>query len=208
MAELSAYALVSSLDGTERLLLDQARSTRTATPAQLAAYINAGGSTITQIIDNTAGFAGDLLFMATPNTAATAGANVIRFQAAAVDQFRVNLAGEVFANGGVSTTGAGFAEYLQWMDGNPGHEDRTGWSVGIVQGHIVRAKDAPGLPVIGVVSARAAFIGNASPGRDIDPSYAVISGLGQEYVLKGESVDARWVRMGEVDAATDLWWIR
>jgi hypothetical protein len=75
---------------------------------------------------------------------------------------RLNGDGTVAADGAYSGSGADYAEYFRWADGNPDREDRRGLAV--VAGGCVRpatAADAA-LAIIGVVSANPTVIGDAA----------------------------------------------
>lgn len=73
--------------------------------------------------------------------------------------FKVSGAGYVTADGTFSSPAADYAEYFEWVDGNPGAEDRVGYSVSLVGNKIKIAES--GETVIGVVSAFPAFVGDA-----------------------------------------------
>jgi hypothetical protein len=78
------------------------------------------------------------------------------------DVVRIDGAGGVAA-AGWSGQDAGFGEYMEWADGNPGGEDRVGWSVVIEDGRIRRAGPSdPADEVVGVISARASLVGAAA----------------------------------------------
>lgn len=78
-------------------------------------------------------------------------------------EFRVNGVGQIFADQGTITTPADFAEYREWVDGNPNNEDRRGIAVVMVEGKIREALE--GEQPFGIISGKAAFIGNAAEGR-------------------------------------------
>jgi hypothetical protein len=63
-----------------------------------------------------------------------------------------------------AATPADYAEFFEWEDGNPDDEDRVGHPVVLVNGKIRIATpvDHPGR-IIGIVSARPAFVGDAAP---------------------------------------------
>lgn len=58
-------------------------------------------------------------------------------------------------------SGADFAEYFEWLDGNPDNEDRRGRIV-TLEGDKIRFATAEDNYILGVVSTTGAFIGNAS----------------------------------------------
>lgn len=74
--------------------------------------------------------------------------------------FRVTFGGSVHANAEFNSTGADYAEYFEWEDGNPGNEDRIGLFVAITpSGKIKIAQNDD--DVIGVVSGISSVVGNA-----------------------------------------------
>ena len=74
--------------------------------------------------------------------------------------FRVTFGGSVHANAEFNSTGADYAEYFEWEDGNLGNEDRIGLFVAITpSGKIKIAQN--GDDVIGVVSGISSVVGNA-----------------------------------------------
>ena len=60
-----------------------------------------------------------------------------------------------------STTGADYAEYFEWTDGNPAEEDRVGYIVAFDQDKI-RLATATDTNLLGVVSGTAAVIGDTA----------------------------------------------
>lgn len=78
-------------------------------------------------------------------------------------EFKFRGDGEATADGSFSGGGADFAEYMEWQDGNPDNEDRTGMTVAIVpndDGKVFIKIAEDGDTVAGVVSARPTVIGN------------------------------------------------
>lgn len=73
--------------------------------------------------------------------------------------FRVTYAGETYGLTSFKTSGADYAEYFEWQDGNPQAEDRVGRFVTMSGKHIKTA--APGDYILGVVSGQPCIIGNA-----------------------------------------------
>lgn len=73
--------------------------------------------------------------------------------------FRVTYAGTVYGKGSFQTSGADYAEYFQWTDDNPEHEDRVGYFVTLEGAKIKLAQ--PGDYILGIVSANPCIIGNA-----------------------------------------------
>jgi hypothetical protein len=75
-------------------------------------------------------------------------------------EFSVRGDGEVFADGGAINTGADYAEYFEWQDGNPDNEDRVGYPVSLV-GNKIKIAEA-GEEVIGVISGNPSVVGDAA----------------------------------------------
>ena len=73
--------------------------------------------------------------------------------------FRVTYAGGVYAKAAYSATGADYAEYFEWLDGNLNNEDRRGYFVTMDGEKIKFAK--PGDYILGIVSGLPAIIGNS-----------------------------------------------
>ena len=66
--------------------------------------------------------------------------------------FRVTYAGQVYGTAAYSSTGADYAEYFEWKDGNPDNEDRRGRLV-TLDGEKIRLATADDEYILGVVSA-------------------------------------------------------
>ena len=73
--------------------------------------------------------------------------------------FRVTYGGRVYGVGAFNTSGADYAEYFQYKDGNPENEDRVGYFMTVEEGLIKKA-DA-GDYILGIVSGNPSIIGNA-----------------------------------------------
>ena len=73
--------------------------------------------------------------------------------------FRVTGQGATVAKQAYSTTGADYAEFYEWEDGNPDNEDRRGLFVTSVNNKI-RIANANDSYILGVVSALPSVIGN------------------------------------------------
>lgn len=73
--------------------------------------------------------------------------------------FRVTFTGEVYGLSSFKTSGADYAEYFEWQDGNPEAEDRVGYFVAMEGARIRLA--APGDYILGIVSGQPCIIGNA-----------------------------------------------
>lgn len=75
--------------------------------------------------------------------------------------FRVNYNGTVYATNSTIATGADYAEYFEWADGNPDGEDRVGLFVTFNEQEPEKIKIAsPGDYILGIVSGHPNTIGN------------------------------------------------
>jgi hypothetical protein len=75
-------------------------------------------------------------------------------------EFRFRGDGEGLCDGSFTGGGADYAEYFEWVDGNPNDEDRRGISVELV-GHKIQPATAPE-KVFGVISARPTVVGDSA----------------------------------------------
>ncbi len=73
--------------------------------------------------------------------------------------FRINYDGTVYSKAAYNTTGADYAEYFEWADGNVAGEDRTGMFVTLGGGKIKPAEE--GEYILGVISANPSITGNS-----------------------------------------------
>ena len=76
--------------------------------------------------------------------------------------FRVNQNGQTYAKGAYNSTGADYAEFFEWADGNPNSEDRVGYFVTFDEenpGMIRKANH--GEYLLGIVSGNPCVIGNS-----------------------------------------------
>lgn len=78
-------------------------------------------------------------------------------------EFYVRGDGATFADGAYTGTGADYAEYFEWDDGNVEGEDRRGITVTLVENKIMPASE--GDVVIGVVSAAPTIVGDSAHER-------------------------------------------
>lgn len=76
--------------------------------------------------------------------------------------FRVTSAGAVYGKGAFNTSGADYAEYFEWLDGNPEVEDRRGYFV-TLEGDKIRIANSEDDYILGVVSGKPSVIGNSDP---------------------------------------------
>lgn len=72
--------------------------------------------------------------------------------------FRVTYDGATIAKSAYETTGADYAEFREWSDGNPYNEDRRGYFVTLIDDKIQIA--SPGDFIEGIISGHPAVIGN------------------------------------------------
>lgn len=75
-----------------------------------------------------------------------------------INAFRVEKEGSIFAQKEYNSTGADYAEYFEWADGNPNNEDRTGHFV-TLDGDKIKIAES-GDWILGVISAQASIVGD------------------------------------------------
>ena len=73
--------------------------------------------------------------------------------------FRVSTAGIAYACGTFKTSGADYAEYFEWADGNPFNEDRRGYFV-TLDGEKIRKATADDDYILGIVSVNPSIAGD------------------------------------------------
>jgi len=74
--------------------------------------------------------------------------------------FRVNFAGAVYGLSAFNSTGADYAEYFEWLDGNIDNEDRIGYFV-TLEGEKIRKVMSADDYILGIVSACPSVIGDS-----------------------------------------------
>ena len=74
--------------------------------------------------------------------------------------FRVQYNGATYAAGSYNTSGADYAEYFEWLDGNTKKEDRAGLFV-TLDGEKIRIATPDDDYILGIVSACPSIVGNA-----------------------------------------------
>ena len=121
-------------------------------------YENSGySSTMSQLTANVL-YTGNLFNF----IACRAGANT----ATAANVFRVRGDGTVYGVGAFQTSGADYAEYFEWADGNPDAQDRVGITVALgSEGKIVQTSMIANVDpanVIGVVSSMPSVVGDSA----------------------------------------------
>lgn len=72
--------------------------------------------------------------------------------------FRVTYAGKPYSLATLTTSGADYAEFFEWLDSNPNNEDRRGYFV-TLDGEKIKIAE-PNDYILGIVSALPAIIGN------------------------------------------------
>lgn len=72
--------------------------------------------------------------------------------------FRVTYNGTPYAKSALTTTGCDYAEFFEWIDGNPNNEDRRGYFVTLDGEKIKKAEQ--GDYILGITSALPSIIGN------------------------------------------------
>ena len=79
---------------------------------------------------------------------------------AGTNALRITTAGQVMGTQSFTASGADYAEYYEWADGNPNNEDRRGRFVTYDDGDKIRIANSNDDYVLGVISSRPAVIGN------------------------------------------------
>lgn len=76
--------------------------------------------------------------------------------------FRIDFNGSVYATNATISTGADYAEYFEWADGNPDNEDRVGYFVTFDENKpkMLRIATATDAYILGIISGMPSVIGN------------------------------------------------
>ncbi|MCL1700855.1 peptidase G2 autoproteolytic cleavage domain-containing protein [Lysinibacillus sp. Bpr_S20] len=74
--------------------------------------------------------------------------------------FRVTFDGKSYGLSAFNSTGADYAEFFEWKDGNPRNQDRVGYVVTLDKG-MIRKATAKDIYILGIVSANPSIIGNS-----------------------------------------------
>ena len=74
--------------------------------------------------------------------------------------FRVDPSGAVYGTGSFNSTGADYAEFFEWLDGNIKNEDRVGYFV-TLEGDKIKKSTSNSEYILGVVSVNPSIIGNS-----------------------------------------------
>lgn len=78
-------------------------------------------------------------------------------------EFQLNGNGTGYCDGSWTGSGADYAEFFEWADGNPENEDRRGFSVSMIGDKIQKANS--GDVVIGVISGNPSVVGDSAWNR-------------------------------------------
>ncbi len=76
--------------------------------------------------------------------------------------FRVHNNGVIYSKGAYNTSGADYAEYFEWLDGNPKDEDRRGYFV-TLDGDKIRKATTSDDYILGIISGKPSVVGNSDP---------------------------------------------
>lgn len=118
--------------------------------------------------------------------------------------FRVTTAGGVYGLSAYSSSGADYAEYFEWIDGNPENENRRGYFVTLDGDKIRKATDKDEY-ILGVVSATPAVVGDSQSENWNDMYLRDIFG---EKLIETVEVEETTDEHGEVvPAHTEKRWI-
>lgn len=109
--------------------------------------------------------------------------------------FRVNFNGQIYAKSSTINTGADYAEYFEWEDGNPDAEDRVGLFVTFSDKNKVKIAGA-GDYILGIVSGNPCVIGNG----DEDWSGRFKRDFFNRFVM--QDIDVEDPETGEIRKAT------
>lgn len=74
--------------------------------------------------------------------------------------FRITTAGEVYGQSAFGSSGADYAEFFEWEDGNQDNEDRRGLFVTLTENGKIRRATAEDSYILGVVSATPCIFGD------------------------------------------------
>ena len=136
----------------------------------LSTLSNSVSNSATLKVNNThATYASELMQFVTTRAASSAyNAIIVRASGGSDPTFRARGDGVITADGSFTGGGADFAEFMEWEDGNPNNEDRTGMTVVIgkqkTTGNItpmIRLYEGPTDIIVGVVSASPTLVGGS-----------------------------------------------
>lgn len=115
----------------------------------------------------------------------------------AANAMRITYAGNIYAITTSITAGADYAEYFEWLDGNPNSEDRRGYFVTLDGKNIKIAE--PNDYVLGIISGMPCVIGNGDEdwmGRYICDDFGAY--IGEEFEYEEEVFDKETKEMKTV----------
>ena len=114
--------------------------------------------------------------------------------------FRVSATGIVYGNGTFKTSGADYAEYFEWVDGNPENEDRRGLFV-TLDGEKIKIANADDDYILGIVSVKPSITGDTQSeewqGRylkDVFGEYLTVKEANEDGVI-----ETKWIENPEYD---------
>ena len=112
----------------------------------------------------------------------------------------ISSTGNLNVNGTVNTQGADYAEYFEWVDGNPEAEDRIGYAV-TLEGKKIRIANAED-DVIGFISGTAATVGEDAPwnwhGRDVRDEFGRVQYEEKEFTEEVPEFDEEGNEIGTI----------
>lgn len=131
----------------------------------LGEYAHAEGyyTTAVSYLEHVQGRYNKISTISSENYASTANAMIIgngTSNTVRSNAFRVTFNGNVYGLAAFHSTGADYAEYFEWADGNPDDEDRIGRFT-VIDGEKIRLAGKEDSNILGIVSANPAVIGNA-----------------------------------------------
>jgi len=131
--------------------------------------VTAGSTTIASYVGNT-GFDSKVMILGVEGTSDNSAYNFAEYWSGRRSdntsgdiEFKFRGDGEAYADASWNASGADYAEYFEWSDGNSSSEDRIGLSV-VLDGNKIReatGSDAAGT-IIGVISGNATVVGDTA----------------------------------------------
>ena len=122
-------------------------------------------NTILTIDSTSASYSGDGIQRILCARANTTGYEFMRAMSGgtADNEFILRGDGNAFADNAWNASGADYAEYFEWKDGNSSSEDRRGYSVVLDGNQIVKATDSDDASkIIGIISGNPAMVGDGA----------------------------------------------
>jgi hypothetical protein len=110
-------------------------------------------------LNTNAGLTREIVHITAARAASSAYSFLRGHSSSATDiEFNLRGDGQAYADGSWNGGGADYAEYFEWVDGNPDDEDRRGYSVSLVDNKIKIAQE--GDIVIGAISGNPSVVGD------------------------------------------------